>query len=279
MEVQPVISGYTITERIGSGTYATVYKAWKNGEIPRDIVAVKCISWSRLRSKQASDNSLEEIRLLKNLHHQHIVEMKDFLWDNKNIYIVLEYCAGGELTQLIRSHVCLPEALCKRFIQQLALALQYLHSKNVAHLDLKPHNIFLQSKKAPFILKIGDFGFAQVFSPGNSNSGKDFRGSPLYMAPEIFLQTSYDSKADMWSVGVILYECLFGRAPFSCDNMEELIQQITSTIPVIIPTVAPISGSRPSSAHNKSPSSYQLSGNCPDLLRYDFLMFVFIAVC
>lgn len=198
----PSVPGYTLLEKLGSGSYATVYKAFQNSEVPRDIVAIKCIEMAKIRSKKASDNQFEEIRLLKNLKHRHIVQMRDFLWNRDCIYIVLEYCAGGDLSKFIRQHRCLPEVIVRKFLQQLALALEYLHSKNVAHFDLKPQNIFLTSRLPPVIVKLGDFGFAQVIRPDQGSS--DFRGSPLYMAPEIYTGGSYDATVDLWSVGVIV---------------------------------------------------------------------------
>ncbi|OQV11426.1 Serine/threonine-protein kinase ULK3 [Hypsibius exemplaris] len=117
-------------------------------------------------------------------------------------------------------------------------ALQFLRSKHIAHMDLKPKNILLSSSREPF-LKIADFGFAQYLK---SNDGaSDLRGSPLYMAPEMFLSKVYDARVDLWSVGVILYECLFGRAPYSSRTIEELITKITDGSQIVYPTDVKIS--------------------------------------
>lgn len=226
----PKIPNYIIAEKIGSGSYADVYKAYKKG-VTREVAAVKCVTKSTL-SKWALDNLVSEIGILKKLKHEHIVEMKDFVWDDNYIYIIMEYCGGGDLSHFVKSKQRLPEAVCQRFLQQLASALRYLRSQNVSHLDLKPSNILLSSKRNP-ILKIGDFGLAQHMPEEDTSS--TMKGSPLYMAPEIVLKRQYDAKVDLWSVGVILYECLFGKAPYSSKTLQELIDKIKLDKPIEVP--------------------------------------------
>ena len=108
-----------------------------------------------------------------------------------------------------------------------------MRSENISHMDLKPQNILItvnHPKISGHVLKLADFGFAQTFS---SNEIKHaMRGSPLYMAPEMFLGRPYDAKVDLWSVGVILYECLFGKAPYKSESLEELVDKIKSEQPI-----------------------------------------------
>ena len=226
----PKIPDYVFAEKIGSGNYADVYKAFKKGKT-REVVAVKCVLQSSL-SKSSLDNLESEIKILKKLRHEHIVQMLDFVWDDKYIYIIMEYCSGGDLSSFVKSRQRLPESVCQRFLQQLASALQYMREQNVSHLDLKPSNILLKSRKLE-VLKIGDFGLAQHMPEEDTNS--TIKGSPLYMAPEIVLRRQYDAKVDLWSVGVILYECLFGKAPYSSKTMDELIEKIKKDKPIEIP--------------------------------------------
>ncbi|XP_049938547.1 serine/threonine-protein kinase ULK3 [Schistocerca serialis cubense] len=226
----PKVEGYAIVEKIGAGSYASVYKAFKKVGA-REVVAVKCVDKSRL-SGSAIDNLVTEISLLKVLKHKNIVEMKDFMWDERNIYIVMEYCNGGDLSCFIRKRRKLPETVCRKFLQQLAVALKFLRSHNVCHMDLKPQNLLLTSTPK-LILKLADFGFAQYLSPEDYNSS--LRGSPLYMAPEMLLKRHYDASVDLWSVGVIMYECLFGRAPYSSSNFKELAEKIKSEMPIEVP--------------------------------------------
>ncbi|XP_067105073.1 serine/threonine-protein kinase ULK3 isoform X2 [Osmerus mordax] len=223
----PKLVDFILTERLGSGTYATVYKAYSKGD-SREVVAVKVVSKKSL-NKASMENLLTEIEILKTVRHPHIVQLKDFQWDSENIYLILEWCSGGDLSRFIRSRRLLPERVARRFLQQIACALQFLHERNICHLDLKPQNILLCGS----VLKLADFGFAQYMSPWDEQSV--LRGSPLYMAPEMVCRQQYDSRVDLWSVGVILYEALFGRAPFASKSYTELEEKIRSNKPIELP--------------------------------------------
>ncbi|KAF3686886.1 Serine/threonine-protein kinase ULK3 [Channa argus] len=229
----PKLSDFILTERLGSGTYATVYKAYRKGD-SREAVAVKVVSKKTL-NKASTENLLTEIEILKTVRHPHIVQLKDFQWDTENIYLILEWCSGGDLSRFIRSRRILPERVARRFLQQIACALQFLHERNISHLDLKPQNILLSGS----VLKLADFGFAQYMSPWDEQSV--LRGSPLYMAPEMVCRRQYDSRVDLWSVGVILYEALFGRAPFASRSYSELEDKIRSNQPIELPPGARVS--------------------------------------
>ncbi|XP_059036350.1 serine/threonine-protein kinase ULK3 isoform X6 [Mustela lutreola] len=219
----PRLDGFILTERLGSGTYATVYKAYAKKDT-REVVAIKCVAKKSL-NKASVENLLTEIEILKSIRHPHIVQLKDFQWDSDNIYLIMEFCAGGDLSRFIHTRRILPEKVARVFMQQLASALQFLHERNISHLDLKPQNILLSSLEKPH-LKLADFGFAQHMSPWDEKHV--LRGSPLYMAPEMVCQRQYDARVDLWSVGVILYEALFGQPPFASRSFSELEEKIRS---------------------------------------------------
>lgn len=241
----PKIDGFVVVEKLGSGTYSTVYKAFsKNG--PRAVVAIKCVLKTSLKhSETAIDNLITEIRLLKTLKHPYIVEMKDFTWDDKHIFIVTEFCNAGDLSKYIQSRGRVSERQCLLFLQQLATALKFLRDKGVVHMDLKPHNLLLnRCSDQKMTLKVADFGFAQYMS--DETRQHSIRGSPLYMAPEMLLRPegqkpTYDARVDLWSVGVIVYECLFGRAPYSSSTFKELMNKIQSQQRIEIPANSSIS--------------------------------------
>ncbi|KAJ9601515.1 hypothetical protein L9F63_000354 [Diploptera punctata] len=225
----PQIKDYTLVERLGSGTYATVYKGFrKNG--PREVVAVKCVEKKQL-SGAAIDNIITEITLLKLLKHEYIVEMKDFQWDDRFIYIIMEYCEHGDLSCFIKKRRKLPESnLLLTSKPNLILKLAGIFT--FSYFKIYNDHIVLLGSNA--ILKYYYyFGFAQYLSPEDQNSS--MRGSPLYMAPEILLKHKYDARVDLWSVGVIMYECLFGRAPYSSNNFKELAEKIKSQMPIQVP--------------------------------------------
>uniref|UniRef100_A0A8D2KT87 Serine/threonine-protein kinase ULK3 n=1 Tax=Varanus komodoensis TaxID=61221 RepID=A0A8D2KT87_VARKO len=240
----PQLEDFILTERLGSGTYATVFKAYRKKNA-REVVAIKCVSKKNL-NKASVENLLTEIEILKTVRHPHIVELKDFQWDKEYIYLIMEFCAGGDLSRFIHARRILPEKVARIFLQQLACALKFLHDKNISHLDLKPQNILLSSLDKPH-LKLADFGFAQHMSPRDEKHV--LRGSPLYMAPEMVCSRQYDARVDLWSVGVILYETLFGQPPFASKSFLELEEKIRSNQPIELP-------SRP-----------RLSLECRDLLQ------------
>ncbi|XP_075432057.1 LOW QUALITY PROTEIN: serine/threonine-protein kinase ULK3 [Ascaphus truei] len=240
----PRLDNFILTERLGSGTYATVYKAYRKNET-REVVAVKCVSKKSL-NKVSVENLLTEIGILKTVHHPHILELKDFQWDRDHIFLITEFCAGGDLSRFIRTRRILPEKIAQIFLQQLACALKFLYERNISHLDLKPQNLLLSSLDRPH-LKLADFGFAQHMYP--QDEPQALRGSPLYMAPEMVCSKQYDARVDLWSVGVILYEALFGKAPFASKSFSELEEKIRSDRSVELPT-------RP-----------RLSPECRDLLQ------------
>ena len=232
----PRMADYVLCERLGKGTYATVFKGYRKGG-NRETVAVKCIN-RRTLSKNSGENLIREIEILKGINHEHIVQLKDFHWDSENVFLVLEYCSGGDLSMFLRRYKRLPERIARKFLRQLALALHFINQQNIAHMDLKPQNLLLTSKVDP-ILKIGDFGFAQHLL--GKEGRENLRGSPLYMAVEMFCSDSYDASVDLWSVGVILHETLFGYAPFASKSYEELEMKILAKDPIVIPRDPPIS--------------------------------------
>ncbi|CAF0850771.1 unnamed protein product [Rotaria sordida] len=242
----PNLTGYAFGEKLGAGSYGTVYKARQittsqsrpsSAACARpSFFAIKCINRKNL-TKTTQDLLINEIKLLKHIKHENIVEMYDFQWDENYIYIVMEYCAGGDMSMFIRSRQQLSEARARPFVQQTARVLKFLYEKRISHMDLKPENILLTSIEKP-ILKVADFGVAQHIGKRGSRS---IRGTLLYMAPEILSSRPYDNRVDLWSMGVILYECLFGRPPFVFSSVDELIEEIKSNIPIEIPNDARIS--------------------------------------
>nr|QWS68313.1 serine/threonine kinase ATG1-3 [Dugesia japonica] len=268
----PTLPNYVFCEKLGKGTNATVFKAHKKGEINK-AVAVKCIN-KKVLNKTGSDNLVSEISILKELCHEYIVQLLDFTWDSNFIYLILEYCPGGDLYSYIKKHTYLDEPVVHRFLQQLALALQFLYQKSILHMDLKPPNILLTSSIRPK-LKLADFGFAKCIE-GTVNM--DFlRGSLLYMAPEVYLSGTYSAKCDLWSVGVIIYECLIGKAPFYSNSLDELKSKIIDKNPVIIPYETPTG--IPISENCVALMSGLLQRNFDDRLSYEeFLNHKFVDI-
>lgn len=221
MNASATIDKYVyFTKAIGKGAYSKVYKGFNT--ITDEIVAIKIIEKSYLKPKliELLNN---EVSLLRELEHDNIVELRDYVDDNDNFYLILEYCAGGDLANLIRKGR-IPEDISRDYMRQISSALRYLKSRNIIHRDLKPQNILLDSDKK--IIKLTDFNFARELY--DNDLAQTLCGSPLYMAPEILKKCEYSVKSDLWSVGLILYEMVYGINPYRDAISEiDLFEKIT----------------------------------------------------
>ena len=215
---------YIIGKKIGSGSYGTVYEA--TNIIFKSKVAMKMII------KKENMNSVlinNEIDILKKMSHPNIVRIYEFYESINCFYLINEFCDKGELYNYINRSTLTEQQLAIIFYQVFS-GLCYLHENNVLHRDIKPENILISKKEKDlnsdeiyFWIKIIDFGTAKIFEKGEKE--KKIVGSAYYIAPEV-LDKNYNEKCDTWSVGVILYMFLVGRAPFDGKNQEEIINSI-----------------------------------------------------
>lgn len=203
-------------EQIGKGAYSTVYKAYHN-DLSK-IFAVKEINISI--HKKNIERFREEIFLMNKFNHQNILKLYETIEDDNYIYLILEYCENGDLKNFLNKRP-MKEKNVRKFMKQIVSGLQYLNNKNVYHRDLKPQNILLTQD---YTIKISDFGLAKTCE---SNTLLDtICGSPMYMAPEIMKYKKYDTKADLWSLGVIFYQMLTGKTPYTARSHSELMNNI-----------------------------------------------------
>ncbi|KAF7270952.1 hypothetical protein GWI33_016110 [Rhynchophorus ferrugineus] len=168
-----------------------------------------------------------EINILRTLSHGCVINMNDIIQTQSEVYLVLEYMAGGELSNRIRS---LDEDGAKFFFFQILLAVQYLHSKGIVHRDLKPENILLLDDRPETLLKISDFGLSKITS---NNDMVTMCGTLRYVAPEVIYNVfreygEYGKEVDVWSLGVILFYMLSKEYPFCSDDLSILRNQIKS---------------------------------------------------
>lgn len=217
------VGNYIIQSKIGSGSYAQVYKGIN--KINNEIYAIKVISKDKLGNDERLYHNLEsEIRIMRDYIHINVVRLFENLTSGRNIYLILEYCPGGDLNKFIRKLNHLNDNVSRHFFIQLVNGLMFLHSKNVIHRDIKPQNILLMEANVNTIIKIADFGFAKHIT--EATMAQTPCGTPLYMAPEIFQMKEYDEKADVWSLGCVFYEMLVGFTPFKGSNPKELYNNI-----------------------------------------------------
>ncbi|XP_064949895.1 serine/threonine-protein kinase ATG1c-like isoform X4 [Musa acuminata AAA Group] len=239
-----LVGDYIIDRQIGAGAFSTVWLA--RHRIQGTEVAVKEIAMSRL-SEKLRRSLLSEVSILGRISHPNIIALYDFIQIPGRIYLVLELCRGGDLSLYIQSHGRVSEATAMYFMKQLASGLQVLRANNVIHRDLKPQNLLLSTYDENATLKIADFGFARSLSP--STLADTLCGTPLYMAPEVMELKKYDGKADLWSVGVIFYQLVTGKTPFTANNQIELLQNIVNAKQLCFP------------------SHHNLSSDCMDLCQ------------
>ncbi|NXG45530.1 NEK2 kinase, partial [Psilopogon haemacephalus] len=176
---------------------------------------------------------VSEVNLLRELRHPNIVRYYDRIIDRSSttLYIVMEYCDGGDLASLIAKctkdrHGKSVESFVLRVLAQLTLALKECHRRSdggvTVHRDLKPANVFLDGKQN---VKLGDFGLARILHHDTSFA-KTFVGTPYYMSPEQMNHMSYNEKSDIWSLGCLLYELCALSPPFRAYNQKELAEKI-----------------------------------------------------
>ena len=194
---------------LGEGSFAKVYRGVM---VVQEQVAIKHIRMNRLEKHES--NLREEIRIMKALRHKNIVNLLDVVEVEGQMFLIMEHCEDGDLKKYINNKPMREKSL-KGYMRQLMEGLEYLHGKNIMHRDLKPHNLLLTNNKKT--LKISDFGFAKSMNSEESMA-QTMCGTPYYMAPEIMQNKQYLSKADLWSVGIIMYEMAYGKYPYKDVN-------------------------------------------------------------
>jgi len=217
-------SSYIIQTEVGRGSFGIVHKVRKKHT--RREYACKTLR----KNDQTPIHIIQrEIHSLRDLHHPHIIELQDVFEEAKFIHIISELCTGGELYERIGSGDWnATEKESAKLLQNILSAIAYLHQNGVIHRDLKASNFLFGSKNTNTNIKIIDFGLARKLRRREDGSiDKEERlttkvGTPYYVAPEVLLQDSYDSKCDVWSIGVISFLVLSrGKLPYCGEDEKE----------------------------------------------------------
>ncbi|XP_072716929.1 maternal embryonic leucine zipper kinase-like isoform X9 [Ciconia boyciana] len=211
---------YELTETIGTGGFAKVKLA--RHLLTGEKVAIK------ITDKRALGDDLPRVKIevdaVKNLSHQHICQLYHVIETSKKIFMVLEYCPGGELFDYIIAKDRLSEDEARVFFRQIVSAIAYVHSQGYAHRDLKPENLLIDEEHN---LKLIDFGLCAKPKGGLDYHLNTCCGSPAYAAPELIQGKAYiGSEADIWSMGVLLYALLSGFLPFDDDNVVAVYRKV-----------------------------------------------------
>ncbi|XP_019933981.1 death-associated protein kinase 2 isoform X2 [Paralichthys olivaceus] len=225
---QNVDDFYEIGEELGSGQFAIVKRCTEKSTGTE--YAAKFIKKRQSRASRRGVRREEierEVSILQELQHANIVSLHDVYENRTDVVLILELVSGGELFDFLAQKESLSEEEATQFIKQVLNGVQYLHSKRIAHFDLKPENIMLLDRNVPLPrIKIIDFGLAHKIE-----AGADFKnifGTPEFVAPEIVNYEQLGLEADMWSIGVITYILLSGASPFLGDNKQETMGNISA---------------------------------------------------
>lgn len=217
-----ISSEYELRDVLGSGCTSKVYKASSKSN-PSQLFAVKRQDRHPRGSKEDRYFKSEQ-DILKELDHCNIVRFFESYQDQEYNYLVLEYCSGPSLVELVESYKGLPADLARKYFYQAVYAVHYIHHAGIAHRDLKLDNFLLRSNDKSADIKLIDFGFARNFKRFELCT---MLGTPWYVAPEVFARSrKYGPECDNWSLGIILHMMVFRRAPFVGRSNSGIISSI-----------------------------------------------------
>jgi len=219
---------YEIIGELGQGAMGVVYKA-KDPLIDR-VVAIKTINLNQALEEREEYEArfYQEARAAGRLSHHNIVTIYDVGKSGDVAYIAMEFLEGRELRDLLNERSVLPLPQVLDIVAQVAQGLAYAHEHGIVHRDVKPSNIMIQKDGH---VKITDFGIARMASAAVRTQTGMVLGSPKYMSPEQVMGKLTDQRSDIFSLGIMLYEMLTGRPPFSGENVNAIMYQTLNAAP------------------------------------------------
>lgn len=214
---------YVRLQKIGEGSFgkAILVKSTEDGK----QYVIKEINISRMSNKERKE-SRREVAVLANMKHPNIVQYKESFEENGALYIVMDYCEGGDLFKRINAQkgTLFQEDQILDWFVQICLALKHVHDRKILHRDIKSQNIFLTKDGT---VQLGDFGIARVLN-STVELARTCIGTPYYLSPEICENKPYNNKSDIWALGCVLYEMCTLKHAFEAGNMKNLVLKIIS---------------------------------------------------
>ena len=207
---------------IGKGAFGEVWKV--THENSKKVYCVKILSKRDIFEQKLINQINKEISIMYNINHPYSVKLVNHFEDNEKLYLIMELAPNGNLYNLIQNNIkekVKNMALIKKLIVQSIEIIKYLHSKNIVYRDIKPENLLLDND---YNIKLCDYGWATYFTPGKFLTV--YCGTPEYVSPEVIKKYPYNEKVDIWGLGVLIFELVFGYAPFSSTFNEERFNNI-----------------------------------------------------
>lgn len=222
------INDYEIISVLGRGYYGKVVLA-RHKETGK-YVAIKSIHKKYLKDMQKIDTVMAERNILKTTKCPYIVSLFSSFQTPSKFYLVLEYVSGGDLFQTLIKNNTLPKEQIRRYIAELAIALENLHQNKIIYRDLKPENVLVCENGH---IKLTDFGISKFLNQDSTTS--TLCGTAEYLAPEVVKGVKYTDAIDWWQLGVLLYEMISGKTPFKSENRSTLYSNILNKNPSYFP--------------------------------------------
>lgn len=208
------MADFDLGRPLGRGKFGAVYLAREKES--KYIVALKVLNKSQLQKSGVEHQLRREIEIQAHLRHKNILRLFGYFWDEKRVFLILEYAPKGELYKDLCKRKMYSERRTAQYIRSLSKALAYCHKKHVIHRDIKPENLLLGYNGE---IKIADFGWS-VHAP--SSRRRTFCGTLDYLPPEMVEGREHDANVDIWSLGVLMYELIDGNPPFDAASQGDV---------------------------------------------------------
>jgi tRNA A-37 threonylcarbamoyl transferase component Bud32 len=227
------LGNYKIVELLGHGGMATVYTGYQETVDRR--VAIKVLPPHPGLDAQFIERFQLEARTIAHLQHPHILPLYDYGTQDEIMYLVMAYIEGGTLEDRLRQGKPMPLTEVEQILRQVAGALDYAHRQGIVHRDIKPANILIDGEGHALL---ADFGIAKLVEGGSQLTGTGVVGTPAFMSPEQAQGAKVDSRADIYSLGVVVYQMITGQQPFAADTpMQVMLKVINQPVPDVLSVV------------------------------------------